>query len=97
MSAVDGHSLNGRRDAETAALLDGAHPPPPPLPPCTKWTRRVPHPVLIGHAASPSHTPLARMFFVWRERGGGGGGWAFVDSSSLEIENVHAQEVWGGV
>ena len=25
-------------------------PPPPPL--RTKWTRRVPHPVLIGHAAS---------------------------------------------
>jgi hemoglobin-like flavoprotein len=27
--------------------------PPTPLPPShTKWTRRVPHPVLIGHAAS---------------------------------------------
>ena len=26
-------------------------PPPPPLP-RTKWTRRVPHPVLIGHVAS---------------------------------------------
>ena len=25
----------------------------PPPPPRTKWTRRVPHPVLIGHAASP--------------------------------------------
>ena len=25
-------------------------PPPPPPPPRTKWTRRVPHPVLIGHA-----------------------------------------------
>ena len=24
----------------------------PPSPPSTKWTRRVPHPVLIGHAAS---------------------------------------------
>jgi hypothetical protein len=23
-------------------------------PPRTKWTRRVPHPVLIGHAASPA-------------------------------------------
>jgi len=29
--------------------------PPPPLP-RTKWTRRVPHPVLIGHAASLSYT-----------------------------------------
>jgi len=28
----------------------GGFPPPPP--PRTKWTRRVPHPVLIGHAAS---------------------------------------------
>ena len=27
-------------------------PPPPPPPLRTKWTRRVPHPVLIGHAAS---------------------------------------------
>ena len=25
---------------------------PPPPAPRTKWTRRVPHPVLIGHAAS---------------------------------------------
>jgi hypothetical protein len=32
----------------------GAHPPR------TKWTRRVPHPVLIGHAASPSQ---ARVLF----------------------------------
>ena len=29
-------------------------PPPPPPPSRTKWTRRVPHPVLIGHAASLS-------------------------------------------
>ena len=31
-----------------------AHPPPPPPLPRTKWTHRVPHPVLIGHAASLS-------------------------------------------
>ena len=36
--------------ARTAAVLF-VPPPPPPLP-RTKWTRRVPHPVLIGHAAS---------------------------------------------
>jgi hypothetical protein len=30
----------------------------PPLP-RTKWTRRVPHPVLIGHAASPRHVAAA--------------------------------------
>ena len=27
-------------------------PPPPPSPSRTKWTRRVPYPVLIGHAVS---------------------------------------------
>ena len=32
------------------SLAYGSVPPPPP--PRTKWTRRVPHPVLIGHAAS---------------------------------------------
>ena len=40
----------------SGAILRGAarcrRPPPPPPPPRTKWTRRVPHPVLIGHAAS---------------------------------------------
>jgi len=35
----------------TVAAHSVLHPPPPPLP-RTKWTRRVPHPVLIGHAAS---------------------------------------------
>jgi ABC-type multidrug transport system fused ATPase/permease subunit len=34
-----------------ASLRDNVLPPPRP-PPRTKWTRRVPHPVLIGHAAS---------------------------------------------
>ena len=33
--------------------------PPPPSPPRSKWTRRVPHPVLIGHAASLSQVSLA--------------------------------------
>ena len=32
-------------------LVAGLDKEPPP-PPRTKWTRRVPHPVLIGHAAS---------------------------------------------
>ena len=32
--------------------------PPPPPPPRTKWTRRVSHPVLIGHAASLSQVLL---------------------------------------
>jgi hypothetical protein len=35
--------------APTELRIDVA---PPPRPPRTKWTRRVPHPVLIGHAAS---------------------------------------------
>jgi hypothetical protein len=33
--------------------------PPPPPSPRTKWTRRVPHPVLIGHAASSARTRAA--------------------------------------
>ena len=37
---------------QSLRLLIGAPPPPPHPPPRTKWTRRVPHPVLIGHAAS---------------------------------------------
>jgi len=46
-----GRAAGGRWAARTP-LQDTAPPPPPPLPPRTKWTRRVPHPVLIGHAAS---------------------------------------------
>jgi hypothetical protein len=34
------------------AVPHGGVPPAPPPPSRTKWTRRVPHPVLIGHAAS---------------------------------------------
>ena len=33
-----------------------------PPPPRTKWTRRVPHPVLIGHAASLSQVALSGLF-----------------------------------
>jgi hypothetical protein len=32
--------------------VEMALPPPPPSPSRTKWTRHVPHPILIGHAAS---------------------------------------------
>jgi hypothetical protein len=32
----------------------------PPPPPRTKWTRRVPHPVLIGHAAVPHEASRSR-------------------------------------
>ena len=39
---VNNAGLNVRKPAEALCA-------PPPL---TKWTRRVPHPVLIGHAAS---------------------------------------------
>ena len=42
-------------DEEKKTLLRRYHlqaPPPPPPPPRTNRTRRVPHPVLIGHAAS---------------------------------------------
>ena len=47
----------GRLSARSApgwgvAFRCGRAPPPPPPLSRTKWTRRVPHPVLIGHAAS---------------------------------------------
>ena len=40
---------NGSKGGETSPRRGGIVCPPPPL---TKWTRRVPHPVPIGHAAS---------------------------------------------
>jgi hypothetical protein len=42
--------------APAAALREDVRPPPPSR---TKWTRRVPHPVLIGHAASLSQARAA--------------------------------------
>ena len=42
---------------ENGVTISKASPPPPPPPPRTKWTRRVPHPVLIGHAASLTPYP----------------------------------------
>ena len=44
--------------------------PPPPPPPRTKWTRRVPHPVLIGHAASLTAPPPRTA-----DRAAGRGSW----------------------
>ena len=38
---------------------------PPPPPPRTKWTRRVPHPVLIGHASSLTLGQVLRNFEVF--------------------------------
>jgi len=48
-----------------------SHPPPPPR---TKWTRRVPHPVLIGHAASltilsPQRTEAASQDHTFGHQG----------------------------
>jgi hypothetical protein len=51
--------------------------PRPPLPlPRTKWTRRVPHPVLIGHAACfrASASSRGARVLSQRPRGGRGGG-----------------------
>ena len=45
----DGKNLDKLEDHDFIGSLEV---PPPPPPPRTKWTRRVPHPVLIGHAAS---------------------------------------------
>jgi hypothetical protein len=52
----------GRWDSE--AKLEACPPPPPPS--RTKWTRRVPHPVLIGHAASLSQACLTLGGVPWR-------------------------------
>ena len=50
----------------------GTRADPPPPPPRTKWTRRVPHPVLIGHAASLTQGDWhARGLRDCRVRGGG--------------------------
>ena len=43
-----------KEDASRQPSLKLTKAPPPPPSPRTKWTRRVPHPVLIGHAASLS-------------------------------------------
>ena len=45
-----------------AAFCIAACPPPPP--PRTKWTRRVPHPVLSGHAASPDLKPAGPQMLL---------------------------------
>ena len=44
------HQEGGVSGVRTVSL-----PPPTPHPPRTMWTRRVPHPVLTGHAASLTH------------------------------------------
>ena len=59
-AAADGgdtplHCAAARGNYAMARRLIQAAPPPPPFPSRTNRTRRVPHPVLIGHAAS--HTP----------------------------------------
>jgi serine/threonine protein kinase len=54
-----------RKLGEAAAGRDSVPPPPPPS--GTKWTRRVPHPVLIGHVASLSQVQLSLV--------GGGTAW----------------------
>ena len=50
---------------EASTANQDARAPSPPPPPRTKWTRRAPHPVLIGHAASLSQVAArARMAAV---------------------------------
>jgi len=41
---------SGGFEEAAPTLIPASFTPPPPR---TKWTRRVPHPVLIGHALSP--------------------------------------------
>ena len=58
--SVEGMEAESRIDDVVSNARKHFRPPLPPLPPRTKWTRRVPHPVLIGHAASLSQAPRAR-------------------------------------
>ena len=53
----------GQRRGRAPGVGTAGHPPPPP-PPGTKWTRCVPHPVLIGHAASLTGA-AAQRHEVW--------------------------------
>ena len=56
VEAAAGRPPHADKPPARALAQIAAGPPPalssPPPPPRTKWTRRVPHPVLIGHAAS---------------------------------------------
>ena len=51
---LEGHRVTQRALPLLSALdgVPGVATPPSPPPPRNMWTRRVPHPVLIGHAAS---------------------------------------------
>ena len=50
----------GRATSLTPYRLDAPRPSPR-----TDWTRRVPHPVLFGHAASVSNSRAATMCALW--------------------------------
>ena len=68
-AALDGPALAGAWEALGEL---GLPPPPPPL--RTEWTRRVPHPVLIGHAGPSPRTNRTRR--VSPSRQGCGCPWA---------------------
>ena len=64
-----GYELEGSVVVSAAPV---SRPPPPPS--RTKWTRRVPQPVLIGHAASLSQVPMAQTTAAWGCCAGAGPG-----------------------
>ena len=64
--------------------------PASPLPPRTKWTRRVPPPVLIGHAASLTRTGFAGG----AGSGGAGGRGRGLSSSQGEESALGAISAW---
>jgi hypothetical protein len=57
--ASDFTSLSPRHRSAPPRGLTASRGLTPPPPPRTKWTRRVPHPVPIGHAASPPRAAQA--------------------------------------
>ena len=96
----DGEALCALVAALAGAPLRGVTPRPqrrgaamrsPPPPPRTKWTRRVPHPVLIGHAASlTSNVEIALA--ALRARPGMSSRWLWAGPRVVAGE---AEAIWG--
>ena len=78
-------------------------PPPPPPPPRTKWTRRVPHPVLIGHdragacaqaieneAQSAAYVALRKLLYPGKCGYAAETGGLMADIRTLTVEKIRA-------
>ena len=91
LTKVDNPAQSGRPDAQPGREADAREDEgrgsssvtvPPPLS-RTKWTRRVPHPVLIGHAAS-----LSQVEFAFRSAASG------LFLAPIIVSNLSANQFW---